>query len=794
MRLFTLFFLIGTVLIQLGDYLPSILWLSVTLCFLLLIALLMSSFYQERFIPKRTKLNNLMIIPIAVFSGLLVSTSVAEKQIGLRLADQFEGKDIILQGRISNIPKIREDGIRFRLDIRKAFWPEDLDPDMQKEIQKKEVAVKGIVRLGWFKNTQTINAGEVWQFRVRLKKPSGFMNPNGFDYEKWLFTERINATGYVRAKKGAPLKQNKRLAASPWWSVNYLRQQLHQKIQILVADKSSAAVISALVVAVRSELADEQWTLLQQTGTSHLIAISGLHISVVAGFAFLPIFLLWRLFPRLNERIPVRVAGGVAGVVMATAYAMLAGFTLPTQRALLMVLIALLGLISRRNFHASTILATAALAVLILDPLAPMTASFWLSFIAVSLILIYIKRQIKKPKHQLISLQLVLSFGMLPLTLFFFNSASLTSPIANILAIPWVSLIVVPLSLLGAIVSPISEFFSGAFLNIASLAVQYLFTFLSFLSDLSFGSVSLAQIPSIYLLMAFLGLLYLLFPKGFPAKWLGFIAFLPAILFTVEKPQQNEFNYTLLDAGQGMASVVQTENHTLIYDTGTRFSKTYDIGKLVLNPYLKSKGIRHIDTMILSHEDIDHRGGAEVVLKENIVDKIVSSDTSILQDYKVETCVKGENWQWDGVRFEILSPPQDYPENDNNRSCVLRISNQYHSLILTADIQTKTEKLLLENVPEKLKSDVLSVPHHGSRTSSSKRFIREVSPKIALVPVGYRNRFGHPKADIMQRYHDKGIEVFNTAKQGAIELYFPNSDKEILVKTYRKEKRGFWSR
>ncbi len=787
MRIFAVFFLLGTLIIQFFQQLPPLIWIGLFLS----ISIFLTIFLNKKSVKLSQNFQNPIIQSLTTASsafllGLLLSTSVAQNQLTKRLASELEGQDILLQGRVVGVPNARSDGARFRFKIETASL---------KTEPERFLDLNGIVRLGWFQNQQVVNADERWQLMVRMKRPSGFLNPGGFDYEKWLFTERITATGYIRKSP----ELNKKLADSPWWSINHLRQNIHQKIQQGVEDKTSAAVLSALVVAIRMKLDDTQWQQLQQTGTSHLVAISGLHIAVVAGFAFLPILFIWGLFPSLNERVPMRVAGAVAGVVFASVYAMLAGFTLPTQRALLMVVIALVGLLLRKNYQASTILAVAVVAVLLLDPLAGMTVSFWLSFLAVALILIFLKRQIEKPTLQLIKLQMVLSLAMLPLTLFFFGTASLVSPLANLVAIPWVSLVVVPLSLIALVFMPISSVFSNGLFSMAALAVKWLFMGFDFLSQFSIANVTLAEIPSSYLIIAFLGLLSLLLPKGFPARWLGLIALLPALLFSAEKPKHDEFIFTLLDAGQGMASVVQTASHTLVYDTGTRYSETYDIGKLVVVPFLKSKGITTLDSLMISHNDIDHRGGAETTLKNITTKQILSSDLSVLDEneYKVKNCIKGMQWQWDGVDFEILSPPENYDENDNNLSCVLRVSNKYHSLLLTGDIQRKTERNLLQDSNAskvKLDVDVITVPHHGSKTSSSEAFIQATSPALALVPAGYRNRFGHPKEKVLTRYKELGVEVLDTANSGAITIDFPADSGDFDLQLYRKIKKGFWSR
>ena len=741
------------------------------------------------------------------------ATSLLEQ----RLEETWEGKDLILQGQVVDIPNVGDDGTRFLFEVSQARFNDTV------------IKLTGIVRLGWFKYyydksskpTQMINAGETWQLNVRLKRPSGFMNPAGFDYEKWLFTQRIIATGYVRKYsklKGSKLKDskqkyaknkiaiattdkvNQRLAESAWWSVDRWRQNIHQYIQESVKDKASAAVLSALLVAVRSELSDEQWQLLQESGTSHLVAISGLHIAVVAGFAFFPVMLLWRLFPRLNERIPLRVAGAVVGVVFALIYALLAGFTLPTQRALLMVTIAMWGLVSRQNYHASSILALAIVAVLLLDPLATMTVSFWLSFLAVTLILIFVKRQIRNPRWMAVKLQVFLSLAMLPLTLLFFGTASLTSPLANLLAIPWVSLVVVPLSLIALLLIPFSTFLSTQLLELSAWTIDIFFKALSLLGESTLAEFSPKQIPSEILLTAFIGLLFLLLPRGFPARYLGILLICPSLMYQFMYQsisiEEGDFSYQLLDVGQGYASVLHTKNHHLVYDTGARLSDSFDLGKLVVGPYLKAKGIKRIDTLLVSHGDNDHRGGADYLIENFQIDAILSSEIDSFKNVKkkMSVCESGQQWQWDGVNFKILSPMKNYQGNDNNRSCVLKVWNQHNTLLLTGDIQKKVEKALLKSHSNELKADVMAVPHHGSKTSSTDAFIKAVSPNIALVSAGYRSRFGHPKPKVLRRYEALGVRLFDTVNHGAIRLDFPDNNTEINIESYRLDKRGFWNR
>ena len=805
MRLFSLFLLLGTLVIQWLEVLPS--WKVVALILMIIgvVGVIKHLFLQRAF----KSIDALFIIAFSFVLGLLLSTFHASKLIDNRISADEEGKELLIIGTVKGIPTVRDDGIRFLFDIKKASYVKQTT---------KAIDLKGVVRLGWYQQLQSVKSGDIWQLKVKLKQPSGFMNPGGFDFEKWLFTQRIIATGYVRKSKkiinDADSEKNnsdKRVTSvkteintnnenykisesslsTMWRSIDRIRQNIHERVQARVDDKPSAAVLSALLVAVRDKLSDQQWQSLQATGTSHLVAISGLHVAVVAGFGFFPIMLLWRFFPRLNERIPVRIAGAIVGTLFAMFYAMLAGFTLPTQRALLMVVIGLWGLVSRRNFASSFVFSMALILVLLYDPLAAMTISFWLSFIAVFLILFFMKRQIEQQRWLAIKLQIFISLAMLPLTALFFGTASLTSPVANLFAIPWVSLIIVPISLMALMIMPFSDFLSDTLLELAAFAIDIFFRFLAILGESPLSQIHLADIPASLLLSAFIGILFLVLPKGFPVKYLGFLLLIPAFIYQPKSMESGDFKYTVLDVGQGYASVLQTKNYLMVYDTGTRISDSFDVGKLVVAPFLRSQGISKINTLLISHEDIDHRGGAQYLLDNFKVDEIISDQN---RSNRSKRCETGLKWAWDEVNFEVLSPVKGFIGNDNNRSCVLKVWSDKHSLLLTGDIQKKTERELLLFKSDRLKSDVLGVPHHGSKSSSTQAFLEKVSPKIGLVSAGYRSRFGHPHLTVVDRYQDLGIELFDTIQYGAISLHFSSSDSKINKAFYRIDKKGFWSK
>ena len=779
MRLLSISFLVGILSIQPLTSLPRLRWFSgdeispylLILVTFTLLVVVFSIRYKNQY--KTWKIRPL----IGLIFGCLYVLWAANSILSSQLPASLEGNDIIVNGTVASIPYPRKDGWRFKLKINEASslnHPEQV------------LALKGTLRLGWYRTKNTLKAGQKWRLVVRLKRPAGFMNFGGFDYEKWLFQQRIVGTGYIRKSS-----KNKLLADSSMFSVDHYREAILQGIQQRIKDPQQASIVAALAVADRSAITDQQWQILRQTGTNHLIAISGLHIGMVAGFGFFPVMIIWWLFPSLYQKMPVRMAGGIVGAIFAVSYALLAGFTLPTQRALIMVLVVLFGLLARRHYSSSNILATALLAVLIYDPLAVLSQGFWLSFVAVGLIMFTVARRIARPSllMNVISIQLVLSFGMLPLMFAFFGVGSLSSPLANLIAIPWVTVVVVPLTLLGVLMLPFTAL-SSFLLNLAGDSVSIMMNVLEALSSSAF-MISLAEVPWYLLVLSFVGFIWLWLPSKFPARWLGALLILPAILYRTEPIEQGAFKYDLLDVGQGLASVIRTKNHVLIYDTGPRASASFDTGKLVVLPFLKANNISYVDTLILSHEDMDHRGGTTVIRQNIDIGSILSSDTTLFEGIK--HCDKGMKWSWDEVEFEMLSPLQEWQGSENDRSCVLRVSNKNHSLLLTGDIEKIAEKQILSS-GVMLKSEVMTIPHHASKTSSSEPFIDAVQPELALATTGYRNRFHFPNKQVVSRYQQRNISVMTTAQSGAISLYFPPTADAYQLEAYRDTHQHYWNK
>lgn len=706
-----------------------------------------------------------------------------------QLPQALEGKDLQVMGSVQDLPERLTTGYRFFFHIDQV-----LAVDGQSSL---DTAFTGLVRLTWYAQKGEVlpelKAGERWQLVLRAKRPNGLSNPGGFDYERWLFAERILATGYVRGQDQAlRLEPAKPLAIDP------LRERISEAIHQALGDQASTSLIQGLAISATADISQDQWQVLQATGTAHLLSISGLHIAMVASFGLLPMLLLWRLFPHLYLYLPVRLAGGVLGAGFATGYALLAGFNIPTQRSLIMVLILMLGLLFKQRLAFGNSFALALFIVLMLDPLAPLSIGFWLSFGSVALLALLSQHQAKRVWVQVFSLQLSLSVFLIPLTIAFFASLPVYSPIANLVAIPWVTLLVVPLILLGILCLPLSFALASNLWQLAAKALDILTWGLEYLAQLPHALIYFPDLPWYYLGLALLGVLLILLPRGLPGRWLGLVCLLPLVIWQPNKPKLGEFRLTVLDVGQGLATVVQTAEHVLVFDTGSKSPYGFDMGEVVLAPWLRSQQIQAIDMMMISHGDNDHRGGADYLLANFQIGEVA---TNQLENFAkpltvpLKLCLAGQTWVWDQVRFEVLSPnPQLRYSKENNQACVLKVSNAGHALLLPSDIEKSTEQVLLK-MGAALQADVVLMPHHGSKTSSSAQFLQAVSPQLALVSAGYLNRFHHPHPQVLERYQALGTNLLNTVENGAIRIDFPNLINEsLIIFSYRKEQAGFWNR
>lgn len=696
----------------------------------------------------------------------------ADAHLATRLTPDLEGRDLTLTGWVSSLPEERGGLAEFQFDVASLAGHEP------------GAGIPRLVRLSMEHGADVPRAGEHWTLEVRLRRPRGFMDPGVFDYEGWLFFHGIGATGYV-AHGGMRLSGAR-------YPLLRLRAGLRDRIQSALAGDAFAGMAAALVTGDQGGISEAQWQVLQATNTVHLMAIAGLHIGVVAGFLFLLMRYLWRRSAWACLHAPASVAAAVAAFLGAVFYAALAGFTLPTQRALIMLAAFTLGVLLRRRLGPSDTLALAMLGVLLWDPLAAGEASFWLSFTAVAAILFVFSGRVHKPRGRLYDLlrtQWAVGIGLLPLLAFFFQQAGIASPLANFVAVPVYALCVVPLVLCGSMLLTIWPWAGVGMLKLATGVLAWTWPFLQALADSSSFMVSAPAAAWYSAALGLMGVAWLLMPRAVPGRVPAALLLLPLFIAPASGLVTGDFDVTLLDVGQGLAAVVRTAGHTLVYDTGPRFRSGSDTGQEVLLPFLRSQGLGAPDLVMVSHGDADHAGGLASLRQAFPSVPVLTGDMERVPD--AEPCMRGRGWDWEGVHFEVLSPDLGDPLTGNDGSCVLRVSGPGGSLLLPGDLMKKGEARLLAMQPDGLRSDVLVVPHHGSNSSSTPEFVAAVSPRQVLFPVGYHNRWGFPKAEVQARYLPIA-GLADTAMDGALLVHFRAGSRPAVVSRWRRDQPALW--
>ena len=802
-----LMFVLGAWNVQQLAQLPNLYYL---LCACIVFALIFFTQYHSRFFLyshhrnfHTHKLFKYVLLSATAFVfGVCWASGFALWRMSDELPRAWEQKTIQIVGVVASVPEATEHGTRFRFDVEKiltkyAVVPQHISLNQynayQKYGSKRHQAANAeavVTQLTNFK------AGQRWQLFVRLKRPHGTANPHGFDFESWALSENIRATGSIKNNT-----ENKKLNTFVWrpsYVIEHLRENIKQRISHVLAGKPYIGIIEALVMGDDSQIAVDDWQVFLRTGVSHLVSISGLHITMLSGLAFGFVSFFWRRVPSLVMRLPTRKAAVIAGVITGLAYALIAGFSVPSQRTFYMLLVFAVALWSGRQLLISQVLAIALFIVVLLDPWAVNAPGFWLSFGAVAMLAYALGARIGQIHwfRAALQTQWAVTIGMLPLLLVMFNQASIISPIANAFAIPLISFVVTPLALLGSFI-PID-----APLNWSYKALEVGMIALKWLNQLPMATWQQHAPATWTLLPAMFGMLWLLLPRGFPLRWMGVVGFLPMILITPIKPNVGDMKVTVLDVGQGLSVVVQTASHTLLYDAGPKYNEQSDAGSRIVVPFLRGEGVAKIDGFIVSHNDIDHSGGMASVLALMPVTWLASSFKEKIEAPETQnklTCFAGQVWVWDNVRFEVLHPTiegyDDLKVSDNNRSCVLKVTSQAGSILLTGDIEKEAESALLNTIPEKLKSDVLTVPHHGSKTSSTSAFIAAVAPNISVFTAGYLNRFGHPKPLILERYQSFGSTIQRSDYDGAIQIDFvsnPQVKNKISVVRWRNFNKHYW--
>jgi len=702
--------------------------------------------------------------------GILWAIVWAMAGLSDRLQDQLEGRDIHIQGYVAGLPEPDERRTRFDFVI----------TDSKQNLPAR-------IRLSWYYPKQELKAGQHWSFTVKLKRPHGTLNPGGFDYERWLFTEGIGATGYVRDYPAPVLLSRD----ASWRSVAVWRQNMTDQLSRLLHDSPSLPLIKALTLGDDNSISQDQWDVFRKTGTIHLVVISGTHIGLIAGLVYFVVLRFWAWTGWLTWS-PQKVAALFA-MFAGYFYAALAGFSVPTQRAVIMLTIVMVAIIWQRNRRSFNTLSVALFGVLLLDPLAVLAAGFWLSFLAVAVIVYAVDGRLGKAGYFNTALKInwATTVALSPLLLFFFQQVSLIAPLANLIAVPVISVLAVPLALLSVIIMLFSPTLALKLFFLADTVLQGLWWWLSALANMPLSAITHAQPSIVSLLFAVPGILILLAPAGVPIRWLGLIMLFPMVFTKPYRPETGEIRMTLLDVGQGLSAVVQTANHLLVYDTGAKFSSQSDMGKTVLLPFLHAQGVKQIDRLIISHGDNDHIGGAESLLQAMRAGQVLTSVPGQLSSYAPQSCTAGQSWLWDQVRFTVLAPKMEGFEAENDNSCVLKIQSQHGALLLTGDIEAAAESWLLETYGEQIKADVLIAPHHGSKTSSTAAFLQAVQPGTVLIPAGYRNQFGFPHQAVVERYDAINAQWLNAADSGAIDIRV--NDNAWMVRTQRQTTGKYWN-
>ena len=790
MRIFVLGFAGGVWILQQQALLPAVPWLAGLGAAALLLLVIRRGLQESALarsaclgFPSGGRQRRLVVAALLVSAAAALGFVWAASFAHLRLADELpaamEGRDIELSGVVAGLPQALERGVRFEFDVESAA-----------------AGVPRRISLAWYRGRDDeeaspvipVRAGERWRFTVRLKRPHGNLNPHGFDYEAWLFERGIRATGYVRPRSA------ERIDARVWrpgYAVEMLRESIRDRFRAVLPDAPFAGILIALAIGDQQAIDAELWQTFARTGITHLMSISGLHVTMFAGLAYALINWLWRRSTRLPLRLPAQHAAAAGGFLAAFLYCLLAGFAVPAQRTLYMLGVVAAARLWGREVAASRVLLLALLIVLLLDPWAVRAAGFWLSFGAVALLL-HIGSGRLGHAHWLIEwgrAQWAVTLGMLPALLALFQQFSLVSPLANAVAIPVVSFVITPLALAGTLplLSPL--------LSLAHLVTGWMMAFIDWLAGLPLAMWQQAAAPSWSVLLALAGGVWLLLPRGFPARWLGLLAFLPLLTVLPPRPEPGAAEVTVLDVGQGLAVHVQTATHDLLFDAGPAFSAEADSGNRIIVPYLRAMGVRRLDALVISHADRDHEGGAASVLAALPVTILKSSlpfeHALSAQPMPQEACRDGDEWNWDGVRFSMLHPRSDQPgKKSNDDSCVLRVEAGGRGFLITSDIEAPQESALVTRRGADLTSTAMTVPHHGSRTSSTSGFIAAVAAPDVIFPVGYRNRFGHPKDDVVERYVQSGARLHRTDVDGAVRVDLGGTG--ITFRHEREQRRRYW--
>ena len=723
---------------------------------------------------------------VAFLCGLMWAGSHAYWQLRNDLQPELEGNELTVVGYIADIPQQESYGWRFLLVTD------------QTAAKRSGLQLPDKLQISWYSHTQQVHADERWQLLLKLKRRHGFANPGSFDYEGQLFREGIGATGYVRDSS-----TNQYLGMVPGNYVLRVRAYLAEQISLAIPDAPMQGVIRGLAVGDQQAISNAQWQVFARTGISHLIAISGSHIGVVSLLAawlggcliHLPRAQRWRL-----TRPDLRA---LFGLPAALGYSLLAGMSVPTQRTLVMLLVYFGTQLLRREINVWHSFGLALLLVVLIDPFAPLAIGTWLSFGAVAVILLTQQGRVRRAVwwREFLTIQTVVTLGLMPLLIAAFGNVSLISPWVNMLAIPLFTAVLVPAVLLGCALLVIHAAWGAWWLGYVALLLDGVYAGLDWAAQLPLATWYVPQSPLWAMCLLGAGVLLLVLPLLWPMRYCGLLCCLPALLWQPASVPANSFELTVLDVGQGLSLVVRTASHVLVYDTGPKFQSGTDTGALVVLPYLHALGVRHIDTLMVSHGDDDHAGGMQSIGRGMPVTRWLlgpSVKTQAITDEGIrpQRCIQGQRWQWDGVQFLVLHPPLDDGRatgikiSDNNTSCVLRIVAMGGSALLLGDAEAPVERQLVaaQAMPQ---TGIVVAGHHGSRSSSTPELVAAVRAREVVFSAGYRNKWAFPKDDVVARWRDSGARTDSTIDGGAISLRVLPQGLQAVQK-YREPQRHYW--
>ncbi|MDS0791658.1 DNA internalization-related competence protein ComEC/Rec2 [Burkholderia pseudomultivorans] len=823
MRVGWMAFALGVVVLQRQAALPgAFAWIAIAVVLSGCAAL-----YARRMRRPRTRAGVVLGWALCAVAAGVAGFGYAAGRAEWRLRDslpvEWERRDIVVTGVIRGLPVVDASGARLLLAV------ESNDAGLAR--------FPKLIRLSWRTHDAAasrdavpeLRAAQRWRLVVRLKRPHAEANPGVRDSEAAWLAAGIRAIGYVAAPQRAVLVDAR--AAGLRASIDRLRDALRARIaDVLGADALHRGIVAALAIGDQSGIGDDDWRVLRNTGTSHLVAISGLHVGLVGAFAAGLASMIWR---RLRWRtraatlaVPAPYAAALAALAGAAAYATLAGFNVPAQRAWWMIAAGGVAYLAGRSVPTSAVLCAALGGVLLADPWAVLSAGFWLSFGAVAVILLSVAGwravrdddaeadgdAVAAPWHRLRAwsrraarrvaeaarVQYAVTIGLAPLTAAWFAQISVSGPLGNAFAIPWVSFVVTPVVLAGLVLpAPLD---ACAF-RLAHASLEPMMALLGRLADWPPGVMALRMPGWPVLALACVGVVWMLMPRGWPLRWAAPLTWLPLVAPASDAPPVGGFRLTVLDVGQGASVLVETARRTLLFDAGPGAESTH-AGQRIVAPSLRARGIRTLDAFVLSHADADHAGGAPAVYASAQVRQLLAGiprghrlwrDAQAAGVADRVPCAAGQRWRWDDVDFTVLWPPGGPGAGASNRqSCVLRIDAGGTSALLTGDIDAHAERRLVDTMRDALAAQILVVPHHGSRTSSVEPFLDSVGPRVAVFPVGYRNRFGHPHPSVLARYAARAIPLPRTDRDGAVRFDVAPADRGFAFERYRDAQRRYW--